>query len=67
MGCKLVRGEIIYFVRHAGVTTSDAQSEWYNQDVDALLLPGGFTRAEVRAATRMPSVVPIEIRTFEAS
>ena len=67
MGCKLVRGETIYFVRRSGVSTGDAHREWYNQDVDALLLPGVFIRSEVRAATRVPSVVPIEIRTFEAS
>ncbi|HEX7863104.1 MAG TPA: hypothetical protein VF773_22435 [Verrucomicrobiae bacterium] len=67
MGCKLVRGETIYFVRHAGGNTSDVQREWYNEEVDALLLPGVFVRSEGRRAATLPSVVPIEIRTFEAS
>lgn len=67
MGCKLVRGEIIYFVRHAGGSASDLQREWYNEDLDTLLLPGVLLRSEGRAPARFPSVVPIEIRTFEAS
>jgi hypothetical protein len=67
MGCKLMRGETIYFVRHAGATSGDLHREWYNDDVDALLLPGVFIRSEGRAPAQFPSVVPIEIRTFEAS
>lgn len=68
MGCKLVRGETIYFVRHAGSTAADLHREWYNEDVDALLLPGVYIRSEGRSsAAQLPSVVPIEIRTFEAS
>ena len=67
MGCKLVRGETIYFVRHAGAIAADLQCEWYNDEVDALLLPGVFIRSEGRPRTTLPSVVPIEIRTFEAS
>jgi len=67
MGCKLIRGETIYFVRHAGATSGDLQREWYSDDVDALPLPGVYIRSEGRAAATLPSVVPIEIRTFEAS
>ena len=67
MGCKLVHGETIYFVRHAGCTSGDQHREWYNEDVDAMLLPGVFIRSEGRAPAKLPSVVPIEIRTFEAS
>jgi hypothetical protein len=67
MGCKLIRGETIYFVRHAGSNAGDLQREWYNDDVDTLLLPGVYTRSEGRAAASLPSVVPVEIRTFEAS
>jgi hypothetical protein len=67
MGCKLVHGETIYFVRHASSTSGDLHREWYNDEVDALLLPGVFLRTEGRAPAQLPSVVPIEIRTFEAS
>jgi len=67
MGCKLIRGETIYFVRHAGATSGDLQREWYSDDVDALLLPGVYIRSEGRPPATLPSVVPIEIRTFEAS
>ena len=67
MGCKLVRGETIYFVRHAGTNPGDLHREWYSEDVDALLLPGVYVRTEGRAPAQLPSVVPIEIRTFEAS
>jgi hypothetical protein len=66
MGCRLVRGETIYFVRHAGPTTTDLETEWYGGEHDAHLLPGVFTRSDGHA-TRVPqSVVPIEIRSFEA-
>lgn len=67
MGCKTIRGETIYFVRHAGVTAGELHHEWYNEDVDALLLPGVFARPGGRPPASLPSVVPIEIRTFEAS
>ena len=69
MGCKTIRGETIYFVRHAGAETraGELHDEWYNEDVDALLLPGVFTQPGGRPPASLPSVVPIEIRTFEAS
>lgn len=67
MGCKLIRGETIYFVRHTGAIASDLHHDWYGDDVDALLLPGVFVRSEGRSPAHFPSVVPIEIRTFEAS
>ena len=67
MGCKLIRGETIYFVRHAGATAGDLQREWFNDDFDTLLLPGVYIRSEGRAPASLRSVVPIEIRTFEAS
>jgi hypothetical protein len=67
MGCKLIRGETIYFVRHAGATSGDLHHEWYSEEVDALLLPGVYIRSEGRPPATLPSVVPIEIRTFEAS
>ena len=67
MGCKLIRGETIYFVRHAGATAGELHRDWYGEDVDALLLPGVYVRSEGRPPAGLPSVVPIEIRTFEAS
>jgi hypothetical protein len=68
MGCKSVRGETIYFVRHAGGPSGDLHCEWYNERVDALLLSGVFIRFEGRRSpAALPPVVPIEIRTFEAS
>ena len=67
MGCKLIRGETIYFVRHTGSPAVDWQHEWYNEDVDALLLPGDYIRSKGGSPAALPSVLPIEIRTFEAS
>lgn len=68
MGCKLVRGETIYFVRHGGPTSGDLDAEWFWNDLDARLLPQVYTRSEGHAQQMLfPSVVPIEIRTFEAS
>ena len=67
MGCKLIRGETIYFVRHAGATSGDLHHEWHSDEVDALLVPGVYIRSEGRPPATLPSVVPIEIRTFEAS
>jgi hypothetical protein len=67
MGCKLISGETIYFVKHAGANAGDLQHEWYSEDMDTLLLPGVYIRSEGRAGASLPSVVPIEIRTFEAS
>ena len=65
MGCRLVRGETIYFVRHGGRTNADQHAQWYSgDDTDSRLLPNVFTRSEGHNPSS--SVVPIEIRTFEA-
>jgi hypothetical protein len=69
MGCKLIRGETIYFIRQAGPTSTGIEAEWYRDDViDSRLLPRVYTCSEGdsgRAAGS--SVIPIEIRTFETS
>ena len=66
MGCRLVRGETIYFVRHGGPTSTDVETEWYGGEHDASLLPCVFVRSDGRPARLSPSVIPIEIRSFEA-
>jgi len=66
MGCRLVRGETIYFVRHGGPTKSDVEAEWYGSEHDNLLLPSLYVRSDGRAARSPHSVIPIEIRSFEA-
>jgi hypothetical protein len=67
MGCRLVRGETIYFVRHGGRTAGELESDWFHDDMDARLLPRVYTRSDGHGAnTLFPSVVPIEIKTFEA-
>lgn len=68
MGCKLVRGETIYFVRHAGRTAGDLESDWFGEEVDQRLLPAVFVRSDGHAAPDSPAAaLPIEIRTFEGS
>jgi hypothetical protein len=70
MGCKLVRGETIYFVRHGGITTPGlVEAEWYLDDsIDHRLLPKIYVNSSGRECPRVfSSVIPIEIRTFETS
>jgi hypothetical protein len=69
MGCKLVRGETVYFVSQCGPTTLGIETEWYRDDViDNRLLPSIYTRSEEDSPRfGFPSVIPIEIRTFEVS
>jgi hypothetical protein len=66
MGCRLVRGETIYFVRHAGPTTTDLDAQWYGEEYDCRLLPCVFIRSDGRADELPHSVIPVEIRSFEA-
>jgi len=67
MGCRLVRGETIYFVRHGGERCHELEPEWF-QEMDGCLLPRVYTLSNGRSeATPFPSVIPIEIRTFEPS
>jgi hypothetical protein len=66
MGCKLVRGETIYFVRHGGERTHELDPSWF-RELDRLLpriYEGSNSKGDTLA---VPSVIPIEIRTFEAS
>jgi hypothetical protein len=69
MGCKLIRGETIYFVRQGGPATSGIHAEWYRDDyIDGRLLPRVYTSSDEHPRPSVsPSVIPIEIRTFEAS
>ena len=66
MGCRLVRGETIYFVRHGGPTSTDLETEWYGEEHDAPLLPCVYVRSDGHAMNVPQSVVPIEIRSFKA-
>lgn len=66
MGCKLVRGETIYFVRHGGPTASDIEAEWYGDEADTHLLPCVYTRSDGRFPPQVCPAVPIEILTFKA-
>ena len=66
MGCRLVRGETIYFVRHGGPTTTDVEAEWYGKEYDVPLLPCVYVRSDGRPETLPQTVIPIEIRSFEA-
>jgi len=66
MGCRVVRGETIYFIRHGGERSHELEPNWF-REVDALL-PRSYTRADGRSnSSPFPSVIPIEIRTFEPS
>lgn len=69
MGCRLVRGETIYFVRHGGPTHSGIELDWYGQDQDSRLLPRVYTHSDGRREDFHPlnSVVPIEVQCFEFS
>ena len=65
---KLVRGETIYFVRNGGPNGGDIHAQWFGDEFDACLLPAVYTRSGGGKHNSLsPSVVPIEIRTFEAS
>jgi hypothetical protein len=66
MGCRLVRGETIYFVRHGGPTTTDLETEWFGEEQDAPLLPCVYVRSDGHVTNSPHSVVPIEIRNFKA-
>lgn len=65
MGCKLVRGETIYFVRHAGPTAGPIASPWLGDDRDLLLLPRVYTHSNGRQPHPGNSVVPIEVQCFD--
>ena len=66
MGCRLVQGETIYFVRHGGERSHELEPNWSNEV--EVLLPRVYSRPDDRkTSTLSPSVVPIEIRTFESS
>jgi len=66
MGCKLVRGETIYFVRHGGERSHELEPNWFGE-VD-VLLPRVYTGPDSgKELSKFPSVIPIEIRTFEPS
>ena len=64
MGCRLVRGETIYFVRHGGPTVN-LEAQWCGDEIDSRLLPSVFVRTDGRSCEMPGSVVPIEIRTFD--
>jgi hypothetical protein len=65
MGCKLVQGETVYFVRHEGASTEEVAGSWYSEQVDSALLPCVYAQGK-RLSAMSPSVVPIEIRIFTA-
>lgn len=70
MGCKLVRGETIYFVRHGGPTsTTGIEAEWFGHEKDSRLLPRVFTHSDGRQVRprAISSVVPIEVQCFDFS
>jgi hypothetical protein len=68
MGCRLVRGETIYFVRQAGRISADLDGEWLCDGLDGRLLPPVYTCSDGRMAHAVfPGAVPVEIRTFEGS
>jgi hypothetical protein len=66
MGCRLVRGETIYFVKHSGSAAGETDRHWYSDPVDGVLLPGVYACRDEQSPAKLPSVVPIEIRIFEA-
>lgn len=69
MGCRLVQGETIYFVRHAGRLSSGVEGEWYGHEKDTRLLPRVYTHSDGRdsESRHLNSVVPIEVQCFEFS
>jgi hypothetical protein len=69
MGCKLVRSETIYFIRHAGRTSgADLESDWFRAETDHRLLPAIYVRSDgYSAPAAHTAAFPIEIRTFEGS
>ena len=68
MGCKLVRGETIYFVRHGGRKLRELDCEWLSDGYDQRLLPSVYTRSDGHEShNAYPAAIPIEIRTFEGS
>jgi hypothetical protein len=68
MGCRLVRGETVYFVRQAGRATGDLEREWLCDGLDGRLLPPIYTFSEGHLPARaVAGAIPIEIGTFEGS
>lgn len=67
MGCKLIRGETIYFVRHGGGTAATLESEWLADDKDRRLLPPVFTRSGRRRGNSPLTVIPIDVQCFDPS
>ena len=66
MGCKLVQGETVYFVRHEGASTEEVAGGWYSEQFDSALLPCVYAQGTPLSPTMTPYVVPIEIRIFKA-
>ncbi|MGN6385355.1 MAG: hypothetical protein ACTHMT_03860 [Verrucomicrobiota bacterium] len=67
MGCRLIRGETIYFVRQAGPICPTDEPEWQLDDsIDNSLLPRTYSRSDGRSGPSS-SVIPIEIKIFKVS
>ena len=69
MGCRLVQGETVYFVRHAGRTSPGLEGQWFGDEKDTRLLPRVYTHSDGMApeSRQLNSVVPIEVQCFEFS
>jgi hypothetical protein len=70
MGCRLIRGETIYFVRDEGSAfadvRADCKADWYGDKIDSPLLPSVYSEGpEGLSPKAQRPVIPIEIRTFE--
>jgi hypothetical protein len=68
MGCKLVRGETIYFIRHAGRTSgAEWEADWFRDETDRRLLPAVYVRSDGHSSSAASAAAfPVEIRTFDS-
>lgn len=66
MGCRLIRGETIYFVRRGGPTGAVSEIQCCGDELDSRLLPNVLINSDRPSLELSSSVVPIEIRTFDA-
>lgn len=65
MGCRLVRGETVYFVSRGGPDEGGLEADWFGTEKDARLLPRVYT--DGNDSSSLNSVIPIEVQCFEFS
>jgi hypothetical protein len=65
MGCKVMRGETIYFLLHGGPASAAVESGCALDERDVRMLPPVYTNSEGRAGFSTLSVIPIDVEALE--